>query len=194
MYKPVSICLISRLGAFTLVLCAFAVACVNGEQAESPQDADGKVYRPPSAVPETPLVVKLPSPSPVMNDPGETLRPTSTPTCDDNLRFLEDLTFPDGSTVIQGDLIDKRWNVENTGTCNWNNGYRLRLIQGPDLSAPAEQALFPARSGTQAPIRILFTAPSEPGTYRSAWQAYNPRGEAFGDMIYIEIIVVADGP
>ncbi len=30
-------------------------------------------------------------------------------------------------------------------------------------------------------IRIIFTAPADPGTYRSAWQAYNPKGEPFGE-------------
>jgi len=65
----------------------------------------------------------------------------------------------------------------------------LRLIAGEALGAPTEQALYPARAGAQATLRILFRAPSEPGTYHSAWQAYNPQGEAFGDPIYIEIVV-----
>jgi hypothetical protein len=79
--------------------------------------------------------------------------------------------------------------VENNGSCNWDAGYRLKLSGGPDLGAAAEQALFPARSGTQAVIRIVFTAPTEPGAYRSAWQAYSPDGQAFGDLIFIEIQV-----
>jgi len=112
-----------------------------------------------------------------------------TPACADNLRYLEDLTIPDGSQVTPGERLDKRWSVENNGSCNWDKGYRLKLTAGPDLSASAEQALYPARSGTQATIRIVFTAPSEPGTYRSAWQAFSPSGQAFGDPIFIEIRV-----
>jgi hypothetical protein len=107
----------------------------------------------------------------------------------DNLIYLQDLTIPDDSSVLPGSMLDKQWLVENNGTCNWDRYYRLRLIAGPDLGAPSEQALYPARSGSQAVIRILFTAPAESGTYRSAWQAYDPQGKTFGDLIFIQIVV-----
>jgi len=111
------------------------------------------------------------------------------PQCLDNLIYLQDLTIPDDSSVLPGSMLDKQWLVENNGTCNWDRYYRLRLIAGPDLGAPSEQALYPARSGSQAVIRILFTAPAESGTYRSAWQAYDPQGKTFGDLIFIQIVV-----
>ncbi|MBE0696250.1 MAG: hypothetical protein IH586_04945, partial [Anaerolineaceae bacterium] len=85
--------------------------------------------------------------------------------------------------------LDKRWEVENSGNCNWDEKYRVRLIAGPELSAQKEQALYPARSGTRAVIRFIFKAPLEPGSYRSAWQAYDPNGEPFGDPFFIDIIV-----
>jgi hypothetical protein len=102
---------------------------------------------------------------------------------------VEDLTIPDGTQVAPGQIIDKRWRVENVGDCNWNEFYRLRLVAGPDLGSPSEQALYPARSGTQAMIRAFFVAPAEPGVYRSAWQAYDPQGRPFGDTVFIQIIV-----
>ena len=118
-------------------------------------------------------------------------QPTSTPDCTPGLLFLEDLTIPDGSIVNPGDLLDKRWLVENAGSCNWDQGYSLRLIGGPDMGTNAENALFPARSGSQAEIRILFTAPQEPAVYRSAWQAHDPQGNIFGDAIFIEVVVAS---
>ncbi len=116
---------------------------------------------------------------------------TATPQCTPQLRYLEDLSIPDGSLVQPGETLDKRWAVENAGTCNWDSAYTLRLIAGPALGAPEEQPLYPARAGAQAVIRILFTAPQEAGTYRSAWQAYDPAGNPFGDPIFIEIQVAA---
>jgi len=116
--------------------------------------------------------------------------PTPTnPPCTDNLRYLEDQTIPDGSLVSAGEGLDKRWLVENNGSCNWGKDYRLKLISGFDLGAAPEQALYPARSGSQATIRIVFGAPAEPGIYRSAWQASNPAGQPFGDPIFIEVQV-----
>jgi hypothetical protein len=126
--------------------------------------------------------------------PTGTPEPIPTPDCAAGLTFLEDLTIPDGTTVAPGESLDKRWQVENSGTCNWDARYSLRRIAGEDLGAAGEQALFPARSGTQATIRIAFTAPDEPGSFRSAWQAFDPQGEPFGDPFFIEIVVAEDSP
>jgi hypothetical protein len=93
--------------------------------------------------------------------------------------------------VGTGQGLDKRWQVQNSGTCNWDSSYRMKLIAGPELSAQSEQALYPARSGTEMVIRILFTAPSEAGTYRSAWQAFDPQGEPFGEPFFIEVVVTS---
>lgn len=116
-----------------------------------------------------------------------------TPQCTDNLHFITDLTVPDGTQVPPGSPVDKQWQVENNGTCNWDSTYRLKFIAGADLGAPLVQALYPARSGTQPTIRLTFTAPAEPGTYRSAWQAYSPQDEPFGDPIFVEIVVQGEG-
>jgi hypothetical protein len=117
---------------------------------------------------------------------------TSTPTegpCSNNLKFVQDVTIPDGTTVSVGATIDKQWLVDNSGTCNWDSTYRLKWIGGDPLGANQEQILYPARAGTQATIRIAFTAPATDGTYESAWQAYGPDGIAFGDLIFVKIVV-----
>jgi hypothetical protein len=105
------------------------------------------------------------------------------------LTYIQDITIPDGTTVTPGQTLDKRWRIQNSGTCNWDEHYRMKMVAGPGLGAPVEQALYPARSGSEAIIRILFTAPADTGTYRSAWQAYDPQGEPFGDPFFIEVIV-----
>lgn len=147
-------------------------------------------FKPPSLVANaTPFIQVTPTPQPT---PEVIILPT--PQCSNILTFLEDLTIPDGTQVQPGDALDKRWLVQNNGTCNWNERYRLKLIAGSALGLPEEQALYPARSGTQAIIRLLFTAPDQPGLQRSAWQAFSPQGEAFGDPIYIEVFVESSAP
>jgi hypothetical protein len=105
------------------------------------------------------------------------------------LRYLEDLTIPDGTIVAAGSELDKRWRVLNSGSCNWNESYSLQLIAGADLGAQQIQKLYPARAGAEVTLRIRFTAPVEPGVVRSVWQAFSPQGEAFGDPIFIEVFV-----
>lgn len=105
------------------------------------------------------------------------------------MAFVEDVTIPDGTVVTPGASIDKKWLVQNNGTCNWDSRYRLKFAGGLEMGAETEQALFPARAGSQATLRIAFTAPSEPGIYTTAWQAFNPDGEPFGDPVFMEINV-----
>ncbi len=120
------------------------------------------------------------------------IEPTPTKQCEDNLSFIGDLTVPDGSQVPANAIIDKRWEVINSGTCDWDARYHLRLIAGSLLGANAsEQPLYPARSGARAVLRIFFQAPSEEGRYRSAWQAFDPDDLPFGDPIFIDIEVIA---
>ena len=143
----------------------------------------------------TPTVALLSSPTPTVEQPTATpttsvpLQPTLTPACTDNLTFVNDVTIPDGTVVTPGSILDKQWLIQNSGDCNWDSRYRLRLISGDALGAPSEQALYPARAGTQATLRILFTAPQQTGEYVSEWQAFNPNGIAFGESFFIKIVV-----
>ncbi|MEJ5223109.1 MAG: NBR1-Ig-like domain-containing protein [Anaerolineales bacterium] len=161
--------------------------------------------QPPYLPPTRALPTETPTPAPlVIFTPAPELLPSATPSaapagslpspeapCTNNLKFLADLTVPDGSVFAPGTEIDKRWQVENTGTCNWDARYRLRLFTGDLLGAAPEVSLYPALAGARAEIAIRFTAPAEPGVYRSEWQAYGPDGIPFGERIYMEIVVAS---
>ena len=169
------------------LLIAGLVACSgvfsNGRQPSDINLSEG--WRPPTIVAPAPAT---PTPS-FMPSTSTPARPSPTPVCSNNLTFLKDLTIPDGSSVAPNTPLDKRWLVKNNGSCNWDARYRLRLASGKNLGAQTEQALYPARSGAQATLRLLFTAPDSPGVYRSSWQAIGPDGQPFGDPIFIEIVV-----
>ena len=166
-----------------LAILMLLTACSSRQSEPTPTQG---VYRPPTqAVTATPL--------PVASPELEVERPTTEPACTNALWFFQDLTLPDGTQVSPGERLDKRWLVQNAGTCNWDARYQIRLEAGPSMGVPAVQALFPARGGLELTIRMNFVAPDEPGIYRSAWQAYDPDGGPFGDPFFIEIEVV-DSP
>ena len=127
---------------------------------------------------------------PLSNAPTESsIRASPTPDCDNGLQYVADLTVPDGALIARGSTIDKRWQVKNTGTCNWDERYKLELLAGTELGLPKDQSLAPARAGVEIVIRLMLTAPFTPGVYTSAWQAFDPLGSPFGDVIYIEFQV-----
>lgn len=173
------------------LFCLLLTAC----QAIHPPVSDesqGEIYRPPTPALEG---LNMQQAAQVINQAAiENNEFLQQPTCTNNLVYITDITIPDGTEVTPGTVLDKQWEVENQGTCNWNENYRLKLIAGTEISTPAERALIPARSGTRAIINIQLPAPAEPGNYHSAWQAYSPSGEPFGDPIFIEIVVSEGSP
>ncbi len=154
-------------------------------------DADSGIFRAPTAVVVTPTVENLPT-APGEAGQSEELLPTPTPVCSNDLVFLDDLTIPDGTVVEPGQRLDKRWKVQNNGTCNWDDRYRVKLIAGPNLGVPVQQALYPALSGTEIVIRMIFIAPEDPGNYRSAWQAFDPQDNPFGHPFFIDFQVAGE--
>ncbi|MBN1439743.1 MAG: hypothetical protein JW929_10065 [Anaerolineales bacterium] len=118
----------------------------------------------------------------------QTTRPAF-PSCADNLVFLADLTYPDRTPVLAGTPLEKSWRVRNSGNCDWGPEYRLRWIGGAELSAKREFALYPAVAGSEAVVSILLTAPLAPGEVVSRWRAHSPLGIAFGDTLYIDVVI-----
>jgi hypothetical protein len=168
-----------------VLLALLLSACREGRGLPEPTSS---VYIPPTAaITNTPIpvVTQTEAPQPEI---------TPTPACTNVLTFLSDLTIPDGSVFAPGEELDKQWQLQNDGSCNWDAAYTVQLIAGPDMGAAAEQGLYPARSGTAFAYQIIFTAPEDPGAYRSAWQAYDPARAAFGDPFFIDIVVVEAAP
>ncbi len=163
--------------AISLITLAIILIGCRGDEVSPTPTPD--VFKPPTPAPSpSPTPAQLQSPT-----------PSSAETCHNYLVFVADLTIPDGSEAAPGERLVKQWRVENTGECNWSAGYTVQLISGPDLGASRTQALYPARRKAKAILQITFTAPQEPGTYTSMWQAFDPQGMPFGEAFYIEIVV-----
>jgi hypothetical protein len=150
----------------------------------------------PTARPSTPTLAPHPTgtPPPPTITPviaaAETATPTPEPPCTNNANFISDLTVPDGAQFLPGQTFVKKWEVENTGTCDWGPGYRLALVDGDALGAPSEAALYPARGGTRAAWEVSMIAPLTPGQYTGRWQARDPEGNLFGAVVFVKIEVI----
>jgi len=160
----------------------FIAGCTLTPQRVASTEPENQPFLPPTLAP-TPTPTTLPTSTPEDDTPQTD--------CANVLSFIKDETIPDGTGVKPEEKLDKQWKVVNNGTCNWGEGYTLRLIAGTEMGVKPEQPLFPARVGSVVTIQMEFTAPAEPGSYRSAWQAYTPAGEPFGDPIFIEVVVEA---
>ena len=136
-------------------------------------------------VASTQITLATPTPAP---------RPTATSLCRNNASFIEDLTIPDGTEVLPGEALDKRWSVSNSGSCDWGPDYRLVQVGTSEIQGPAEAALFPASAGSTAVWEVALVAPAAPGEYLGRWQARAPDGSLFGDEVFVLIVVAEPEP
>jgi hypothetical protein len=95
------------------------------------------------------------------------------------MRYLADVTIPDGKLMQPGEQFVKTWRVRNTGESTWGSGYELAFFADNQMGAPDAVPLPPARPGDEVALSVTLTAPEEPGTFRSTWKARNSQGKFF---------------
>jgi hypothetical protein len=104
-------------------------------------------------------------------------------------------TLPDKSVVTAGKDFTKAWEISNTGTCAWDEGYRFAFQ--PDLSSSAiegydivinnkDEITKPGRSQS---FVVKLTAPTAAGEYKGYWKLKADDGTYFGPLVYFDIVV-----
>ena len=113
----------------------------------------------------------------------------------DNMQFLYDVNYSDGTMVNGGETFTKIWAVKNTGSCTWDQGYALLLV-GRDPAVGAYDYKFSDKKtqdfvpgGTETQLGVSVTAPCAPGKYSATWRLQNDRGYYFGGYlsVYFEV-------
>ena len=104
-----------------------------------------------------------------------------------SMRFVEDMTIADGSSVSAGTQFVKTWRVENDGGVAWT-GARLVFVGGDDMLAPgAEVAVVAAEAGETVDLSIEMVAPRERGRY-CGYYRLTVGGKRFGARLWVDII------
>lgn len=147
----------------------------------------------------TPTLTSTPT---ATDTPTPTFTPTytSTPTemifplCDSNPKydnkFIEDLTFPDGSNVTANEKFIKIWKIENSGTCPWVEGFSLQPFRGSIDEiweiTQSKDYVFP---GDTVDISIEIQAPSQGRNWGGCWKMQKDDGSAFGGTLCLIVNV-----
>ena len=122
--------------------------------------------------------------------------------CTDDSEFVADMTVPDGTHYAPGAVFQKTWRLRNSGTCTWDDFYRLAYLAGERMSGPRTSplgdpnisqggpGLFPTvLPGGEIDVSVLLTAPASAGTHRGQWQLIAPDGTPFGTRPFVAIVV-----
>jgi hypothetical protein len=140
----------------------------------------------------TPLAGFTPLASPLA--PTVSSGPQSTANgCNDALFMGE--TIPDKTQFNPGKAFSKAWQLQNTGTCTWDEGYTFAFLA--DVSSPeiagydiviksTDESTKPGHSQS---FIVKLTAPSKSGEYFGYWKMKDDAGNFFGPRVYLDIIV-----
>lgn len=110
-----------------------------------------------------------------------------------NSVYIADITIPDNSELKPGVDFEKVWRVQNTGTCTWDEGYKLAFIGGDTALDPYTHEFKNASDfvagGATADLGIDLTAPLTEGTYSATWRMQTDNGVYFGTLLTVVIVV-----
>jgi hypothetical protein len=152
------------------------------------------------AVTATPAITALPAGTqgiPTISFP--TVPGGGTGISPDAMAFSADVTIPDNTQISPSTEFTKTWRMKNTGTTTWNSNYQLVYWDGVPITEiekvlPVKQVKLTGevKPGAEGEVSVKMVAPSKNGTYKIWWRLLNPQGSAFGDSLYV-LIVVNDG-
>lgn len=128
------------------------------------------------------------------------IQPSFTPTANmlypsvdacDNAAYIDDINIPDGTVFAPGEVFTKTWRMQNNGTCTWKADYVVQNMSGDSMSGVTTAIEKTVAAGEAANISVELTAPETEGTYTGYWILANNSGTAFGNIVYVQIIVSA---
>jgi hypothetical protein len=116
--------------------------------------------------------------------------------CNDGSFMAEGEPY-DKDVIPAGKNFSKSWQILNTGTCTWDEGYSFTFLT--ELSSPelkgysivlkknaADEYTKPKHSQT---FVVKLTAPKTAGEYKGYWKMKDDAGNFFGPLVSVWIIV-----
>ncbi len=133
-----------------------------------------------TAVP-TVVVTPVPATSTPIPPTATPIPPTPTPIPCYQVKFVQDITIPDGTKIIAGTTFTKTWRIRNSGSCTWDTRFDIAFVSGTQMTSGTIWDLTKeVRPGETVDISINMTAPATVGTYQANFQMVNPNGVRFG--------------
>jgi len=132
----------------------------------------------PLPIPPTPVVVE--------QAPVVVTKPVETKPA---MRFVRDVTFPDGTKVQPGSVFVKTWRVRNDGAAPWAVGTAL-VTAGGDLLTSADLSISVplAAPGEEVDISVTMTAPAATGRH-TAYFRLQKDSMFFGQRLWADVRV-----
>lgn len=112
-----------------------------------------------------------------------------------NSLYVSD-TVPDNTRYDAGTEFTEVWTIQNNGTTTWTSDYTLMYLDSQPIGFPLAATLVipvttPIAPGESGTFTVVMTAPDNDNTYTSYWRMVSPSGVAFGQWMWVKIIIGA---
>jgi Ig-like domain from next to BRCA1 gene len=197
------IALIAIMGAFVLGACGSSTSKATPTPTRSVEEISTSAVS--TAFAQLTLEAPTITPTPSMtNTPNVTATPTlqkstatkpapTAATCS-NMKFVSDVTIPDGTQLPVNQTFTKTWRVQNIGTCTWTTSYKLVFSYGESMSG--QTVAFPSAvaTGQTVDISVNLKVPNKTGKLVGVWTLEDDKGQPFGPTLTVVINVGAVTP
>jgi len=146
----------------------------------------------PTALPTLYVVPTSLPVSPTMQSVTSSYTSYSTANGCNDASYVSDVTIPDGTVLAPGESFTKTWAFQNTGTCDWDEDYLIIFSSGTAMDGDTTEIDQEVLVGSTGSISVYLTAPSTEGTYVGYWRMADSDGTAFGEAVYVMIVVSDD--
>jgi hypothetical protein len=106
--------------------------------------------------------------------------------------YVSDVTIPDGTILAPGETFTKIWKFQNAGSCDWNADFVLTFETGTDMDGEDTTVGESVAAGETSSVSVALVAPETEGTYTGYWRLSTDSGAAFGQSVYVLIVVSED--
>lgn len=131
-------------------------------------------------VTQIPATPTQPAPTVIPATPTR-IPPTATPIPCYQVKFVQDITIPDGTKIVAGNSFTKTWRIRNSGSCTWDTRFDIAFVDGTQMTSGRVWDLTKeVKPGETVDISIDMTAPSTVGSYQANFQMVSPNGVRFG--------------
>jgi hypothetical protein len=145
---------------------------------------------PTAPLPPTATLPPVPTQAPPAVPTTPARQPTLPASSPDNAKWIADVTVIDDTVFWKNEKFTKTWKIENTGTTTWDTTYKLVYVDGPVLGETLIVSITsPVKPKNQIEISVPMKAPTTLGTITNYWRMMNGKGQFFGDVLYVKIIV-----
>jgi hypothetical protein len=111
--------------------------------------------------------------------------------CNNSL-FVSDVTIADGTILAPSESFTKTWEFQNNGTCTWEEDYLIVFTNGTDMDGETAEIGLDVSVGDSGDISVSLIAPEDECTYTGYWRLADGSGNAFGQSVYVMIVVSDD--